>query len=346
MTTRARILTLALLGVLAASTAWVTAAGAADPIKVKVGVTVPTLGNPSYALYYNGIVEGFYKDEGLDVTIVPGGAGISPVQAVASGLTDFQDVSTGTIMIARANNNVPIKGIYQWHQGTNVLNGEWIRSGYRLVVLESSPIKTAKELKGKTIGVFSLDNYIYFDLLYTLKQAGLTKEDVNIVPTQMGGIAAMERGQIDALGSWGAQLYSAEYRGAKFRLLAGPRKNYFFFLATAVTEKMLRERPEVVRAYCRAMQKVTAWTLDRKNWPKTFENMKQFIPEQVKDLKFAQGYFDLSLDWDDENTRKNGAYGWMRPWEELQATHDWYQEIGLLKRPIDLREAFSNECLK
>jgi NitT/TauT family transport system substrate-binding protein len=343
MKTRFVLLTLACLGLVAAAPA---PAAAKDPVKVKVGVTVPTMGNPSYALYYNGIVEGFYKEEGLDVTIVPGGAGISPVQALASGLTDFQDVSTGTIMIARANNNVPIKGIYQWHQGTNVLNGEWIRSGYRLVVLDNSPIQTAKDLKGKTIGVFSLDNYIYFDLLYTLKQAGLTKDDVKIVPTQMGGIAALERGQIDALGSWGAQLYAAEYRGAKFRLLAGPRKNYYDALTTAVTEKMLKERPEVVRGYCRAMQKVTAWTLDRKNWPKTFENMKAFIPEQVKDLKFAQGYFDLSLDWEDDNTRKNGAYGWMRPWEELQATHDWYLEIGLLKRSIDLREAFSNECLK
>lgn len=343
MNTRVGLLVLAVLGLVAGAPA---PSAAKDPVKVKVGVTVPTMGNPSYALYYNGIVEGFYKEEGLDVTIVPGGAGISPVQALASGLTDFQDVSTGTIMIARANNNVPIKGVYQWHQGTNVLNGEWIRSGYRLAVLEGSPIQTAKDLKGKTIGVFSLDNYIYFDLLYTLKQAGLTKDDVKIVPTQMGGIAALDRGQIDALGSWGAQLYAAEYRGAKFRLLAGPRKSYYDGLTTAVTEKMLRERPEVVRAYCRAMQKVTTWTLDRKNWPKTFENMKPFIPEQVKDLKFAQGYFDLSLDWEDDNTRKNGAYGWMRPWEELQATHDWYLEIGLLKRSIDLREAFSNECLK
>lgn len=343
MRLRAALLALASLGLVAGTPA---PAAAKDPIKVKVGVTVPTMGNPSYALYYNGIVEGFYKEEGLEVTIVPGGAGISPVQALASGLTDFQDVSTGTIMIARGNNNVPIKGVYQWHQGTNVVTGEWIRSGYRLVVPEGSPIQTAKDLKGKTIGVFSLDNYIYFDLLYTLKQAGLTKDDVKIVPTQMGGVAALERGQIDALGSWGAQVYSAEYRGAKFRVLAGPRKGYYDGLTTAVTEKMLKERHDVVRAYCRAMQKVTAWTLDRKNWPKTFENMKQFIPEQVKDLKFAQGYYELSLDWEDDNTRKNGAYGWMRPAEELQATHDWYLEIGLLKRPIDLREAFSNECLK
>jgi NitT/TauT family transport system substrate-binding protein len=337
-----------LAGLAAAALLAVPAGRAAgkEPVKIKVGVTVPTMGNPSYALYYNGIVEGFYKEEGLEVTIVPGGAGISPVNAVASGLTDFQDVSTGTLLIARANNNVPIKGIYQWHQGTNVITGEWIRSGYRLIVHDASPIKTAKDLKGKTIGVFSLDNYIYFDLLYTLKQAGLTKDDVKIVPVQMGGPAALERGQIDALGSWGAQVYSAEYRGAKYRVLAGPRRGYYDGLITATTEKLLRERPEVARAYCRAMQKVTAWTLDRKNWPKTFENMKQFIPEQVKDLQFAQGYFELSLDWEDDNTKRHGAYGWMRPWEELQATHDWYLEIGLLKRSIDIREAFSNECLK
>src|SRR5262245_62795131 len=107
MRLRTVLVTLAFLGLVAGAGA---PAAAKDPVTVKVGVTVPTMGNPSYALYYNGIVEGFYKDEGLEVTIVPGGAGISPVQALATGLTDFQDVSTGTIMIARANNNVPIKG--------------------------------------------------------------------------------------------------------------------------------------------------------------------------------------------------------------------------------------------
>src|SRR5579885_622650 len=42
-----------------------------------------------FAGYYEAVAKGYYKDMGLDVTILPGGPDITPEQVVASGGAEF-----------------------------------------------------------------------------------------------------------------------------------------------------------------------------------------------------------------------------------------------------------------
>src|SRR5258707_3324774 len=42
-----------------------------------------------FAGYYEAVTQGYYKDAGLDVTILPGGPDITPEQVVASGGAEF-----------------------------------------------------------------------------------------------------------------------------------------------------------------------------------------------------------------------------------------------------------------
>ena len=42
-----------------------------------------------FAGYYAALDKGFYEDEGLDVTIIPGGPDVSNSQVVASGQAEF-----------------------------------------------------------------------------------------------------------------------------------------------------------------------------------------------------------------------------------------------------------------
>ena len=42
-----------------------------------------------FAGYYAALEEGYYEDEGLDVTLKPGGPDIIPEQVVASGQAEF-----------------------------------------------------------------------------------------------------------------------------------------------------------------------------------------------------------------------------------------------------------------
>src|SRR5271167_1518830 len=53
---------------------------------------------PEHGGFYNALVKGYYKDEGLDVTIVPGGPYIVVEQQVAAGAAQFGMASSDKVL--------------------------------------------------------------------------------------------------------------------------------------------------------------------------------------------------------------------------------------------------------
>ena len=76
--------TLTTLLALAATVAMGTAASAAD----KLTLQLKWVTQAQFAGYYVAADQGFYAEEGLDVTIKPGGPDVSPVQVIAGGGAD------------------------------------------------------------------------------------------------------------------------------------------------------------------------------------------------------------------------------------------------------------------
>lgn len=55
---------------------------------------------PEHGGFYNALVKGYYKEAGLDVTILPGGANVNPPQRVAVGNADFGMGTSDAILMA------------------------------------------------------------------------------------------------------------------------------------------------------------------------------------------------------------------------------------------------------
>src|SRR5947209_19504741 len=72
-----------------AATAAKPSAAAATGGMDKVTVQLKWVAQAQFAGYYAALDQGFYKAEGLDVTIRPGGPDIAPEQVVASGQAEF-----------------------------------------------------------------------------------------------------------------------------------------------------------------------------------------------------------------------------------------------------------------
>jgi NitT/TauT family transport system substrate-binding protein len=115
------------------------AAHAAD----KVTVQLKWVPQAQFAGYYVAQEKGYYKAEGLDVTIKPGGPDISPVQVIAGNGADVV-VNWMPDALAAREAGVPLVNIAQ------VFN----RSGLMLTCKKSSGVNTPKDLKGKTLGVW------------------------------------------------------------------------------------------------------------------------------------------------------------------------------------------------
>ncbi|MBH1957676.1 MAG: ABC transporter substrate-binding protein [Burkholderiales bacterium] len=109
----------------------------------KVTVQLKWLPQAQFAGYYMAQAKGYYKAEGLDVTIKPGGPDISPVQVIAGNGADVI-VNWMPDALAAREAGVPLVNIAQIYNN----------SGLMLTCRKSSGVTSPKDLKGKTLGVW------------------------------------------------------------------------------------------------------------------------------------------------------------------------------------------------
>lgn len=94
-----------------------------------------------FAGYYMAKDKGYFEDEGLDVTIVPGGPDIVPEQQVANGAADI-GVDWVASLLPHQEQGLPLVEIAQIYQ----------KSGLLLVSKKEAGIKSPKDLAGKKVG--------------------------------------------------------------------------------------------------------------------------------------------------------------------------------------------------
>ena len=114
-----------------------------------------------FAGYYAALDQGYYKDEGLDVTLTPAGTDINPEQMLAAGTAQFATDWMGNVLATReaGQDVITIAQIYQ-------------RSGMRQITWKTSNLTSFADLKGKIVGVWPGGNAFP-------TYAALTKEGID-----------------------------------------------------------------------------------------------------------------------------------------------------------------------
>ncbi|MEP6478564.1 MAG: ABC transporter substrate-binding protein [Rhodoglobus sp.] len=138
-----------------------------------------------FAGYYAALDQGYFKDEGLDVTIVEGGVDIVPQTVLADGQADYA-IAWVPKALASREQGAGITDIAQIYQ----------RSGTLQVSLAKNNITSTKDLKGKVVGNWGFGNE--FEMFAGLTKAGLDPAtDVTLVQQNFdeSGLLA---GDIDA----------------------------------------------------------------------------------------------------------------------------------------------------
>ena len=96
-----------------------------------------------FAGYYVAAAKGYYKAEGLDVVIQPGGPNVKTLQVLSTNKADVLVSHLTDVLVAREA-GTPMVHIAQ------IFN----RAGLMLTCKKSSGVNTPKDLKGKTLGVW------------------------------------------------------------------------------------------------------------------------------------------------------------------------------------------------
>jgi len=116
-----------------------------------------------FAGYYVALEKGYYEEEGLDVTILPGGPDIAPPQVLAGGGADAMLNWMPSALAAREK-GLPVVNIAQPFKS----------SGLMLTCWKDTGIEGPQDFKGKTIGVWFFGNEYPF--LSWMSQEGISTE--------------------------------------------------------------------------------------------------------------------------------------------------------------------------
>ena len=244
------ILALCLTLILAAC---VPPAGGPTPTKAPIAVRLPVgfIPNVQFAPLYVAIEKGYYRAEGLDVSI-DYSMESDNVSLVGAGQLQFAVVSGEQVLLGRAK-ELPVVYVAAWYQQFPV----------GIVAPVSENINQPADLKGKRIGIPGLYGASYIGAVALLSAGGLVEQDVTLDAigfNQVEGITsgreqaavvylANEPVQLRALGQEVSVLKTADY----LELVAN---------GLITNEKMLAEQPEVVRGMVRATLKGIQDTLD------------------------------------------------------------------------------------
>ena len=150
---------------------------------------------------------GYFKAEGLDVTISDFAGGSTALRAVVGGSAD--------VVSGAYEHTINLQSKKQFFQAF-VLQGRLPQISLGVVTAKVAHYKSPKDLKGMKIGVSAPGSSTNNLVSQLLSKAGLKPTDVSIVGvgTGAGAIAAIKSGQIDAISNVDPVMTKLEQDGA------------------------------------------------------------------------------------------------------------------------------------
>ena len=158
----------------------------AEPLE-RVTLQLKWLHQFQFAGYYAAQVKGFYRAEGLDVAIAPGGSGVSPLAEVLAGRAQYA-VGDADLVVERIKGRpiVAMAAIFQ-------------HSPYVILSRKDRGIKNPRDLVGKTVMLAGDQGAI--QLRAMLQRDGIEPGRVNIQP-QSWDLDDLIQGRVDAMSAY------------------------------------------------------------------------------------------------------------------------------------------------
>jgi NitT/TauT family transport system substrate-binding protein len=304
-------------------------ARAADPLK-PVKMTLDWLFQGLNSGFIVAQEKGFYRDAGLDVAITAGKGSASTAQLVASkaaeiGFSDGFVVGNG---VAKGMEIKTVGSIYR-------------RTPSAIMVLADSPIKTPKDLAGKTVAM-TAGSAQFLQWPAFCKGGGIDPSNIKMVNIDPAGVGpALVSGRVDAIGG-----YVPSYvPGIEIR--ANKQVRIFWFADYGVTivsngiivhQDLLKSDPDLLRAF--VPPSIKGFLYARQHMDEMVDVVKKYQP--TADAAITKREFELSWPtWVTPNT-KGKPLGW-------GADTDWAATIQVLKQyggvtaPLETSQLYTNE---
>ncbi len=198
-------------------------------------VQLDWISEPEHGGFYQAHARGFFTEEGLDITLIPGGPNAFPTQKVATGRAHIaQGDSTNTLLaIAEGLGIVQIGAVFQNDPSVLMLHAE-------------NPVTRFEELDGKTI--MARPEWAFLPYLRSKY-----KIDFRIIPQNFSVANFVADRNFIQQGFYIAEPYHiTQGGGAMPKFLYAWDAGFDAYTVLLANRRWTREHPEQVRAFLRA----------------------------------------------------------------------------------------------
>ena len=297
----------------------------------EISVVLDWYPNALHTFIYDAIAKGYYEEEGLQVNIQFPSNTNDAISLVAAGQAEIGLYYQQDVIIARANQDVPVKSI-----------GAVVQGPLNIVLsLAEKNITSPEDLVGKTIGYAGTE--LSEALIYSIMDdVGADSSDVELIDVGFDLMSSMTTGNVDAtigclVNHEVPQMEEEGFEVNYFELDDYGVPTYYegVFLAS---DEMIEAEPEVLTAFLRASEK-------------GFEDVKADPAAALQTLLDNQNEENFPLSETVETESLNTLLPMMETadapflsqsescWQE---NIDWLMEQGLIDRPIDPVEVMAD----
>ncbi len=289
----------------------------------EVTVQLKWIHQAQFAGFYVAKTQGFYSEEGIDVTFLSGGLGIDLVQVLVDGSADFSVIGADKVLIHRSL-GVPIVAIATTYRV----------NPFVLVAFADSGIASPYDFVGRTVATTGGYDVVQFQAM--LKNLGVDPASVDAVPYTYDDTPFLE-GEIDVTVSFsaGSLLYLKESIGDRAINIISPDDYgvHFYSDTIIVHEATLAYDPDLILRFLRATLRGHRFALLDPHAAVDAAMHYAEIQDRALQAEMLEASIPLIHTGQDE-------IGWMRP-SVWQGMYDILYEQGFLPNPLAVSDAFS-----
>jgi NitT/TauT family transport system substrate-binding protein len=282
---------------------------------------------PEHGGFYMALAKGYYKAEGLDVTILPGGPFTANAALVASGKIQFAMNSSDQILDAIANAHQPIVAIGATMQ----------HDPQGIMVHASSNIHTAADLDGQTVAV--KPGSAWWEFIRTKFHL----DHVHEIPATFSVANFIQDPTYNQQCFLTSEPFFANKGGAPARVLLNSDAGYDPYRVFITSRIYLQQHPDVVARFTRAS--IHGWK-DYMQDPTLANQMIEKLTPAMSPEWADYSYRTLKagnfITGDPANGDQTGQFDPAR-W---QTTYNQLLSLGVIKHPIDPRTAYTTQFTK
>ncbi|MBZ5644503.1 MAG: ABC transporter substrate-binding protein [Acidobacteriia bacterium] len=299
---------------------------ATAPGLTKITLQADWYPQPEHGGFYTALVKDYYKDEGLDVAIQPGGPYVGVAQQVASGSAQFGMASSDQVLEA-VSDGQPLMAV----AATMQMDPQGI------MVRKDSPIRSFADLNGHTVAIKTGSTWFqYIEKRFRLN-------NVHEVPAMMNVANFVADPQYIQQAFATSEPFFARQAGIETRVLLTSDAGYSPYRVMFTTREEVQQHPEIVAKFVRASVKgwrdylndpAAAHAAIAKLNPALNPEWMQFTWQKLRDGHFVAG--------DDPS---GAQFGQMDP-KRWATMYEQLTDLKVLSNPIDPATAYTLQFIQ